>query len=321
MSRIRRRAPPRGGDRRNRAAGAVLIVAIATAGGGDDSPSTDPADLGVESTPDNLGGSTRTSTMDTERPPAQLRPRRSRRPARAPRPREPATGHARDPRGGRHGRDHHAGAGHAVGWGGRWRRGAGVARTPGVARGGRRARSTSLRRRLGLQPPVTGRRGGPRGSAWPLHGQGRLQPGAQALQGQLAVAGLAADVRGVARTTGPARAEMRRWSSSPRTEEASTSKMASTREAVTFACWPPRPEERLVRRSTSLSGITTPRPIGSPSRMAREPTRGAASARAAAGQARAPAPGRSGPAGGPEPARVTRRNVAGHGLGGAEIGR
>ena len=52
--------------------------------------------------------------------------------------------------------------------------------------------------------------------------------------------------------------------------------MASTREAVTFACWPPGPEERLVRSSTSLSGITTPRPIGSPSRMAREPTRGAA---------------------------------------------
>ena len=44
-------------------------------------------------------------------------------------------------------------------------------------------------------------------------------------------------------------------------EEAATSKLASTREAVTFACWPPGPEERLVRKATSEAGIGTPRAI------------------------------------------------------------
>ncbi len=37
--------------------------------------------------------------------------------------------------------------------------------------------------------------------------------------------------------------------------EESTSKTASTREAVTLACWPPGPEERLARTVTSASGI------------------------------------------------------------------
>ena len=40
--------------------------------------------------------------------------------------------------------------------------------------------------------------------------------------------------------------------------EAATSKTASTREAVTFACWPPGPEERLARTSISRSGISSP---------------------------------------------------------------
>ena len=31
--------------------------------------------------------------------------------------------------------------------------------------------------------------------------------------------------------------------------------MASTREAVTLACWPPGPDERLVRSSISASGM------------------------------------------------------------------
>src|SRR3981189_1992094 len=34
------------------------------------------------------------------------------------------------------------------------------------------------------------------------------------------------------------------------------------REAVTFACWPPGPEERLARSSTSDSGMATPRVTG-----------------------------------------------------------
>jgi ribokinase len=37
------------------------------------------------------------------------------------------------------------------------------------------------------------------------------------------------------------------------------SKTASTRDAVTFACWPPGPDERLARSSISLSGIATSR--------------------------------------------------------------
>ena len=41
--------------------------------------------------------------------------------------------------------------------------------------------------------------------------------------------------------------------------DASTSNVASTREAVTFACWPPGPEDLLTRTSTSESGIETVR--------------------------------------------------------------
>ena len=44
---------------------------------------------------------------------------------------------------------------------------------------------------------------------------------------------------------------------------APTSKLASTRDAVTFACCPPGPDERLVRSSTSDSGIATPGLISS----------------------------------------------------------
>ncbi len=62
-----------------------------------------------------------------------------------------------------------------------------------------------------------------------------------------------------ARITGPQRA-ITRWRCASVSEgEAATSKVASTREAVTFACWPPGPEERLVRITTSRSGIATSR--------------------------------------------------------------
>ena len=36
------------------------------------------------------------------------------------------------------------------------------------------------------------------------------------------------------------------------------SNTASTREAVTLACWPPGPDERLVRISTSPNGTASP---------------------------------------------------------------
>ena len=41
--------------------------------------------------------------------------------------------------------------------------------------------------------------------------------------------------------------------------DAATSNTASTREAVTLACCPPGPEERLTRRSTSERGTAVPR--------------------------------------------------------------
>ena len=61
---------------------------------------------------------------------------------------------------------------------------------------------------------------------------------------------------------GPTRAITRRFCSSVRAEEPATSNDASMREAVTLACWPPGPEERLARSSTSDSGTATPRDTG-----------------------------------------------------------
>ena len=51
---------------------------------------------------------------------------------------------------------------------------------------------------------------------------------------------------------------MRAFCASESAREAATSKIASTREAVTFACWPPGPEERETRSSISSSGTSTP---------------------------------------------------------------
>src|SRR5688500_19063904 len=48
---------------------------------------------------------------------------------------------------------------------------------------------------------------------------------------------------------------MRAFCASLRVLDAATSKLASIRDAVTFACWPPGPEERLARTDTSSSGI------------------------------------------------------------------
>ena len=66
-----------------------------------------------------------------------------------------------------------------------------------------------------------------------------------------------------ARTTGPQRAVMRAFCASSSVAEAATSKLASIREAVTLACWPPGPEERLARTTISSSGIERWRLIGS----------------------------------------------------------
>src|SRR5207253_1540257 len=57
-----------------------------------------------------------------------------------------------------------------------------------------------------------------------------------------------------AATRAPALARSSERCDSLSEREASTSKLASTREAVTLACWPPGPEERLVRILTSASG-------------------------------------------------------------------
>src|SRR4051794_35275295 len=55
----------------------------------------------------------------------------------------------------------------------------------------------------------------------------------------------------------------RAFCSSLSDSDSATSKTASMREAVTLACWPPGPEERLARSSISACGIATERVIGS----------------------------------------------------------
>ena len=71
-----------------------------------------------------------------------------------------------------------------------------------------------------------------------------------------------------ARTTGPRRELIRCRCSSLSACDEQTSNTASTREAVTFACCPPGPDERLVRSSISESGIAACRPMRSGSSMA-----------------------------------------------------
>ena len=61
----------------------------------------------------------------------------------------------------------------------------------------------------------------------------------------------------IARTTGPQRALTRAFCASLSVLDAATSKLASIRDAVTFACWPPGPEERLARTTISSSGSAT----------------------------------------------------------------
>src|SRR5665213_4110167 len=63
----------------------------------------------------------------------------------------------------------------------------------------------------------------------------------------------------IATTRWPTRVITRRRCDSLSEGEASTSKLASTREAVTLACWPPGPEERLTRTRISAWGIVRSR--------------------------------------------------------------
>ena len=63
-------------------------------------------------------------------------------------------------------------------------------------------------------------------------------------------------------TRPPSREQIRSFWASESAWEAWTSKIASTREAVTLACWPPGPEERETRSSISSSGTSTPSLMG-----------------------------------------------------------
>lgn len=64
-----------------------------------------------------------------------------------------------------------------------------------------------------------------------------------------------------ARTTGPALRMIRSLRAGLSEFDAATSNTASTREAVTFACWPPGPEDLEVFISISESGMKGP-PVG-----------------------------------------------------------
>ena len=53
--------------------------------------------------------------------------------------------------------------------------------------------------------------------------------------------------------TGPSRSMINCFSASLSEVEAATSKLASIRDAVTFACWPPGPDERDARHRRAES--------------------------------------------------------------------
>src|SRR4051812_4256537 len=70
-------------------------------------------------------------------------------------------------------------------------------------------------------------------------------------------------------TRGPQRDMTRRFCSSVSAFDACTSNTASIRLAVTFACCPPGPDERLARSSTSSRGMSTLRATCSPAMAGR----------------------------------------------------
>ena len=85
------------------------------------------------------------------------------------------------------------------------------------------------------------------GPAGPRHRERAGDPLREPLEGERAVACLRALVLGDRDHARPGAREQTRALGVRQRAEAPTSKIASTREAVTFACWPPGPEERLVR--------------------------------------------------------------------------
>ncbi len=124
----------------------------------------------------------------------------------------------------------------------------------------RRAAAVALGLRaaaLGGEPALAGGGRGP-GRAAALAGLQRGgDPLLQALDGQARLRDWLRASWATAVTRGPNRERSRAFWDSLRLAEASTSNTASTREAVTLACWPPGPEEREVRSSISAAGIST----------------------------------------------------------------
>ena len=142
---------------------------------------------------------------------------------------------------------------------------------PRPRRGGRRVELALGGPALGRQAALArgGRRPGRPARSWLLQADG--DPLAQALAARARGCGPASARPGrPPRPAGPPGAAGARAGTRSASGEASTSKIASTREAVTFACWPPGPEERLVRsvdlaRAGSLSrGWTRSPPLRRP---------------------------------------------------------
>ena len=159
------------------------------------------------------------------------------------------------------------------------------------SRGARRARLISERRRL-----AASRRSREAAVALVARRRFRGRSAAsirvpQPLDRELAVASLAARVLGDCGDPGPNRARRRRFCSASRLREESISNTASIRDAVTFACCPPGPDERDARNWISLSGTSgATRPIWHRARPD-----GAARTAASSGSGRActgPRPGR-----------------------------
>ena len=134
-----------------------------------------------------------------------------------------------------------------------------LARLLGI--GAPRCRLRSPRRRFCSQPPLLGRprsggsAGGASAPAAPRPASARSRSSARLrLRAWLRASWATAVTRGPSFGRAAAAAAPRSaWST------CSTSKTASIRDAVTFACWPPGPEERLARSSISASGIASSR--------------------------------------------------------------
>ncbi len=135
----------------------------------------------------------------------------------------------------------------------RGRRGASRPRSAGGGRASPRPCASSRRPAGPSSPSSGGSRGGSAGrAARPRAGRA----GARSASSRLRTCERASWA--TARTTGPSFARTRAFCSGLSAVDAPTSKLTSMREAVTFACWPPGPEERDARTWTSASGTATP---------------------------------------------------------------